>query len=145
MKHPDAYRMLIESYLTEEEKKRRKEFPDEYYVQLDRIYGNEPTTSRNRPQYYAKFTRKYVYDPILNWEVLKALDSKNPTDKKWNRAKRHHQYLNDEKWVLAMRSQVWQVVWLLKASANKRKYEENYARLQWQSMQETLFDHLDRN
>lgn len=144
MKRPDAYRMLVQSYLTEEERKWSKEFPDEFYIQLDRIYGNEPTTSRNRPQYYAKFTRKYVYDPILDGEVLKALDYKNPANEKGNRAKRHHQFLNSEKWMIAMRSQIWQVIWLLKASANKRKYEENYSRLTGNSMQESLFDHLDR-
>jgi len=56
--------MLIESYLDSEIKKRSKEFPDELFIQLDRIYGNARTTSRNRPRYYAKFIRKYIYDPI---------------------------------------------------------------------------------
>jgi len=38
MKNPDAYRMLIESYLSDQERERQKEFPDEFYIQLDRIY-----------------------------------------------------------------------------------------------------------
>ncbi len=39
LKHPEALRMLIESYLTEEERKWMKEFPDEFFAELDRIYG----------------------------------------------------------------------------------------------------------
>jgi hypothetical protein len=74
--------MLIESYLEEEERKWSKEFPDEFFVQLDRIYGNNHTTSRNRPMYYAKFIRKYIYQPMLNGTILEELDKKNPKNEK---------------------------------------------------------------
>ena len=139
MKNPDAYRMLIESYLSEQERLRQKEFPDEFYIQLDRIYWNEKTTSRNRPLYYAKFTRKYIYDPIMKWAILEELDKRNPTNKKWARKVRHHQ-LTSDKWLANIKAQVRQVIWLLKASANKSKFENNYKRMLWHSVQETLFE-----
>jgi len=139
MKNPDAYRMLIESYLSDQERERQKEFPDEFYIQLDRIYWNEKTTSRNRPMYYAKFTRKYIYDPIMQWAVLEELDKKNPKNEKWARGKRHHQYTS-EKWLAHIKAQVRQVIWLLKASSNKSKFENNYKRMLWQSVQEPLFE-----
>jgi len=50
-KHPEALRMLIESYLSEEIRKWAKEFPDELFFQMDRIYGKLRTISRNRPKY----------------------------------------------------------------------------------------------
>lgn len=138
-KHPDALRMLIESYLSEEVRKWAKEFPDELFLQMDRIYGNQKTTSRKRPQYYAKFIRKYIYNPIEKGLVLNALDTKNPTSEKGLRKKRHHQHLNELKGLPALKSQIWQVIALLKVSANKRTYESNYQRLVGQSYQSELF------
>ena len=37
-KNPDAFRILIDSYLSEEIRKWSKEFPDELFWQMDRIY-----------------------------------------------------------------------------------------------------------
>ena len=93
-KHPEAFRILVESYMSAEVRKWAKEIPDEFYWQLDRIYGNQKTTSRKRPQYYAKFTRKYIYEPARKKaSVLKQLDEKTQRIPKGNRAKRHHTLL----------------------------------------------------
>lgn len=140
-KNPEALRILIESYLAEEVRKWSKEFPDELFFQMDRIYGNEKTTSRNRPQYYAKFIRKYVYDPIEKGMVLKRLDEKNPVivAKKY-RKNRHHSYLSVDVGLSAMRAQIWQIIGILKTSAGKRTFESNFRRLIGQSGQEELFD-----
>lgn len=139
-KHPDAFRMLIESYLSNEIRKWSKEFPDELFYQMDRIYGNERTTSRNRPMYYAKFLRKYIYDPIENKEVLKELDKRNPKNEKGVRKHRHHSVLNEEKGLSALKAQIWQVVGVLKSSPNKRSFESNYNRLMGNSYQIDMFE-----
>jgi hypothetical protein len=139
-KHPDAFRILIESYLSEEVRKWSKEFPDELFWQMDRIYGNQKTTSQNRPLYYAKFIRKYIYEPILNGTVLRQLDVKNPRNEKGVRKRRHHQLTSEEIGLPAVRSQVWQVVAALKVSSDKRKFESNFQRMMGQSWQPTLFD-----
>lgn len=139
-KHPDAIRILVESYLSEEIRKWSKEFPDELFFQMDRIFGKARTTSRNRPKYYANFLRKYIYDPIEKGLVLGELDKRNPTDEKGNRAVRHHQILNDEKGLRALRAQIWQVIGILKISANKRRYEQAYLRLMGKPYQEELWE-----
>ena len=139
-KHPEAFRMLIESYMTEEIRKWSKEFPDEFFFQLDRIYGNQPTTSRSRPQYYAKFIRKYIYDPIEQGVVLKELDSRNPTNEKGVRKHKMHSLLSDVVGLPSLRSMIWQVVATLKISSDKRKFESNYTRMMGQSYQASLFD-----
>jgi len=128
-KHPDALRMLIESYLAEEVRKWSKEFPDELFYQMDRIYGNEKTTSRNRPQYYALFIRKYIYDPLEKGFVLKRLEEKNPINEKGYRESRFHQFLSETKGITVLRAQIWQIIGLLKASASKRRFEANYERM----------------
>jgi hypothetical protein len=139
-KHPDALRMLIESYLAEEIRKWSKEFPDELFFQMDRIYGNLKTTSRNRPQYYAKFIRKYIYEPIEKGFLLDKLDELNPVTDKGTRKARLHSLLNEEKGLPILRSQLWQVHAALKLSSNKRKFEDNYARLMGQTYQTDLFE-----
>jgi hypothetical protein len=134
-KNPDAFRILIESYLSEEIRKWSKEFPDEFFWQMDRIYGNERTTSRNRPMYYAKFIRKYIYDPIQNGEVLKKLDKKIPKNSKGQKTKRLHSAASEHIGLPAIKSQILQTLGVLKVSANKRAFESNYARLMGQSYQ----------
>jgi len=141
-KHPEAFKMLIESYLSEEIRKWAKEFPDELFYQMDRIYGNEKTTSRNRPLYYAKFIRKYIYEPIENGLVLKALDEKVPKNTKGLKTKRLHSAASENVGLPAIRSQIWQVVGVLKTSPSKRGFENNYARLMGNSYQGNLFEDL---
>jgi len=139
-KHPEALRLLIESYLSEEARKWSKEFPDELFFQMDRIYGNVKTTSRNRPLYYAKFLRKYIYDPIEKGLVLNKLDEVNPTNEKGNRKRRHHSHMTVEIGLPALQAQIWQVVGALKFSANKRKFEDAFARMMGAAWQPTLWD-----
>lgn len=141
-KHPEALRVLIESYLSEEVRKWAKEFPDELFFQMDRLYGNIITSPRNRPKYYAKFIRKYIYDPIEQGEVLRELDSRNPTNEKGNRPHRHHSHLNPEKGLPTLKSQIWQVIALLKTSANKVQFQRGYARLMGQSYQLDIFEDM---
>jgi hypothetical protein len=142
-KHPEAFRMLIESYLTDEIRKWSKEFPDELFFQMDRIYGNEKTTSRNRPLYYAKFVRKYIYEPIEKGVILKKLDEKTPKDSKGRKTKRLFQSASEEVGLPAIRSQIWQTVGVLKTSPSKRTFEANFARLMGQSYQGNLFEDVD--
>lgn len=142
-KHPQAFRMLVESYMSEEARKWAKEFPDDFFVQLDRIYGNQKTVSNNRPQYYAKFIRKYIYDPLEKGIILKELDQRNPTNSKGNRKKRHHTFLSEEIGLPAVRAQIWQVIATLKISTTKRKFENNYRRMMGQSYQVDLFEDIN--
>ena len=141
-KHPEALRILIESYLSEEVRRWAKEFPDELFFHMDRLYGNIMTSSRNRPKYYAKFIRKYIYDPIEQGEVLQELDNRNPTNEKGLRSYRHHSHLNVEKGLPALKSQIWQVIALLKTSAGKSQFQRSYARLMGQSYQLDIFEDL---
>ena len=128
-KHPEALKLLIESYLAEEMRKWAKEFPDELFFQMDRIYGHTKTTPRNRPKYYANFIRKYIYKPILQGHILNELDIKNPVDKKGNRKHRLFQFLNEEKGLRVLRALIWQVVALLRISPAKAQFERAFARL----------------
>jgi P63C domain len=91
----DALRILLSKYIEEGLQKWIHTFPDTFFAELDRLYGNPTTSSRNRPQYYGRFINKYVYDPIENGYVKAELDKLNITDEGKRKA-RFHQWLTDE-------------------------------------------------
>lgn len=89
----DALRLLLVRYVAEGLQKWMKTFHDSFFHQLDRLYGNEKTTSRARPMYYGKFINKYIYDPLENGYIKTELDKLNITDEGKRKA-RFHQWLN---------------------------------------------------
>lgn len=121
---PDALRLLVQQYLEDEKREWQKEFPDEYYFELNRIYGSKTTTTKktgviiqNRPQHFANFTRDYVYQPLENGVVLAELDKINPKiDNKGTRKDRFHQHLSKDYGIEKLRIQVREILTLLKVS-----------------------------
>lgn len=91
----EALRILLSKYIAEGLQKWLRIFPDSFFVQLDWIYHNEPTTPRGRPQYYGHFINKYVYDPLENGYVKTELNKLNITDEGKRKA-RFHQWLSEE-------------------------------------------------
>lgn len=91
----DALRLLLSKYIAEGLQKWIKTFPDSFFAELDRLYDNEPTTPRGRPQYYGGFINKYVYDPMENGYVKAELDRLN-IDDTGKRKARFHQWLVDD-------------------------------------------------
>lgn len=90
----DALRLLLPQYIADGIQSWSKRFPDDFFIELDRLYENEKTTSRNRPQYYGKFINKYIYEPIENGYIKEELDRLN-IDEKNKRKARFHQWLNE--------------------------------------------------
>ena len=91
----DALRIILKEYVAEGIRKWLKRFPDKFFEELDRLYGNEKTTSRNRPLYYAKFINSYVWEPIEAGIILEDIQNKNPITSKGYRKHRNHQHLTD--------------------------------------------------
>lgn len=136
----DALRLLVETYIIEEARKWMKEFPDEFFIELDRIYDNPRTSPSKRPQYYGAFINKYIYEPIENGYVLDKLQELNPRNEKGNRPKKLHQFLNDQKGIQVLRHRIGKITGLLQISANKRKFDENFARMEGKSRQLALWE-----
>ena len=89
----DALRYLLEQYINDAIASWVKMFPDDFFSELDRLYGNETTTPRNRPKYYGKFINTFVYNPIEDGYVKEELNKKNITDTGTRKA-RFHQWLS---------------------------------------------------
>lgn len=131
----DALRLLVQSYIIEEGRKWMKEFPDEFFVELDRIYNNPKTTPQRRPRYYGVFINKYIYAPIENGMVLEELGRLNPVNEKGTRSKRLHQFLNEEKGIQVLRNRIGKITALLQISPNKRKFEGHFNRMESKQLQ----------
>ena len=134
----DALRLLVEAYIIEEGRKWMKEFPDEFFVELDRIYDNPTTTPQKRPRYYGHFINKYVYKPIEEGKIFKELNRLNPVGEKGARKKRLHQYLNKDIGIQVLRNRIGKVTALLQISPSKRRFDSNFNRME--SKQLRMFD-----
>lgn len=133
---PDALRVLVQQYIEEERREWEKQFPDEYYDELNRLYGSKRLTTtgsgaviQNRPQHFAKFTRSYVYQPLANGAVLEELDRLNPKiDQKGTRRARFHQHLNEGYGIEKLKRQVGEILTLIKVSDTVGQFKKLFAR-----------------
>lgn len=91
----DALRLLLVKYIAEGLQTWLHTFPNTFFAELDRLYGNDKTTPRSRPQYYGRFINKYVYDPIEHGYVKSELNKLNITGDGKRKA-RFHQWLTED-------------------------------------------------
>lgn len=131
IRSPDALRLLVQQYIEHEKREWEKQFPDEYYDHLNRLYGSKRTTRtssgaviQNRPQHFALFTRKYVYHPLENGAVLDELDRINPKiDRKGTRRARFHQHLSEGYGIEKLKRQMMEVMTLAAVSDSVSQFK----------------------
>jgi hypothetical protein len=136
IRDPNALRILVQQYIEAEKREWDKQFPDDYYDDLNRLYGSKRTTTtgsgaviQNRPQHFANFTRTHVYQPLENGEVLKELDKINPKiDKKGTRRHRFHQHLTLGYGIEKLKRQVDEVRTLMKVSDTVTGFKKLFAK-----------------
>jgi P63C domain len=136
VRDPKALRILVQQYIEQEKREWEKQFPDEYYDELNRLYGSKRLTTtgsgaviQNRPQHFAKFTRSYVYHPLEKGSVLEEFDKINPKiDKKGTRRSRFHQHLTLGYGIEKLKRQVGEVLTLAKVSNTVSQFKKLFAR-----------------
>ncbi len=141
---PEALRLLVDAYIAKEMREWEKQFPDDFYIHLNRVYGSDPFIQRsqgavviNKPQHFGNFTNRFVYAPLENGEVLRELQKLNPQiDAKGNRRQRFHQFLDEGYGLEKLKEQRSEVLTLLKASDDieefRRLYEKRFGPLDGQ-------------
>jgi len=134
----DALRLLLAQYINDGIQKWLKRFPDDFFIQLDKIYNNPITTSRTRPQYYGVFINKYIYEPIEKGYLKAKLNELNinPDD---TRKARFHQWLT-EFGVNQLTLQIGRVMAILEISSDLETFKNNIRRQQGLHIQPKLFD-----
>lgn len=131
---PDALQLLVQQYIEDEKREWAKQFPDNYYDELNRLYDSKRMTVtksgkvvQNRPQHFAHFTRTYVYHPLENGAVLAELDKLNPKiGTKGTRRHRFHQHLTFEYGIEKLKRQVQDVMTLMMVSDNTSQFKKLY-------------------
>jgi hypothetical protein len=138
----DALRLLLTRYIAEGLQKWLHTFPDTFFAELDRLYGNPKTSPRSRPQYYGGFINKYVYDPIENGYVKAELDKLNITDEGKRRA-RFHQWLTDEGRTILTR-QIGRVEGIMEMCSDIEHFKTVARRQKSITVAPYLFDEMNR-
>ena len=142
---PDALRLLVQAYIEKEKREWEQEFPDDFYVTLNKVYGSDTHIARasgalviNKPQHFGNFTNKYVYGPLEDGEVLKELHRLNPkVEATGSRKDKLHSYLSKGYGLEKLREQRQEVLTMLKLSDDiddfKRLYEKRFGPMdaQW--------------
>lgn len=134
----NALRLILEQYVEDGIQKWIKRFPDEFFIEIDKIYQNPTTTSRKRPKYYGWFINTYIYQPIEKGYLKDELNKLNITDSGKRRA-RFHQWLS-EFGNQQLTLQIGGVLSVLRISPNLEKFKENMRLQQGLSINPSLFD-----
>ncbi|MGY6771076.1 P63C domain-containing protein [Komagataeibacter sp. NFXK3] len=138
----DALRLLLNKYIADGLQKWLHTFPDTFFAELDRLYGNPRTSPKSRPQYYGGFINRYIYDPIENGYVKAELDKLNITDEGKRRA-RFHQWLTDDGRTILTR-QIGRVEGVMEMCADIEHFKKVAARQKTISVAPYLFDEMNR-
>ena len=138
----NALRLLLSKYVAEGLQKWILTFPDSFFAELDRLYGNEQTTSRNRPQYYGHFINKYVYEPIESGYVKNRLNELN-IGANGKRKARFHQWLSGDGRNILIH-QIGRVQGQMEDSPSITKFKEKTTMKKQISIAPYLFDEMNK-
>ncbi|EHF4450209.1 hypothetical protein JZS82_000927 [Salmonella enterica subsp. enterica serovar Derby] len=130
-KRQDEYRILFQEFIKEQVREYEKEFPKQFTDGLYRLYGLTQKKAGRHPQFFGKFTRKYIYEPLASSKgaILEMLDEKNPVVyANGGRRYKMFQFLTDSIGVQMFRAHLWQVVGILSSSRNKAEFDRAFKR-----------------
>jgi hypothetical protein len=137
----DALRLLLARYIDEGLQRWLLTFPDSFFQELDRLYGNTSKKSNKRPQYYGHFINRYVYEPIENGFVKNKLDKLNITEDGKRKA-RFHQWLTEEGRTILVH-QIGRVQGLMEMCSNIEKFKTAAEKQKKVTIAPYLFDDMN--
>jgi len=120
----DALRVLLNTYLADKIKQWIKEFPDDFFLELDRLYGNINLKSNQRPSYYGTFINTYVYEPIEKGRLNPELQKRYMED---NKRHRKHQHFTDFG-TGQLRIQIGKILGLMQVAPNLKWFKQKQER-----------------
>ncbi len=115
---------ILTAYILPEHRPWMQTIPDEFTGEIYRVYGWKRQANNRGPRYAGKLIRQLIYERLPK-PVLPALDEINPTNSKYQRKHRHHQFLTDKQGLDHFRTQVITVMTLLRISKNKTEFNKH--------------------
>jgi hypothetical protein len=120
----DELQQILTAYLLPEHRPWMQTIPNEFTSEIYRVYGWKRQSNNRGPRYAGKLIRQLIYERMPN-PVLPKLDEINPTNGKYQRKHRHHQFLTEKQGLDHFRSQVITVMTLLRISKNKADFKRH--------------------
>lgn len=117
-----ALAQILEKYIAKELQAWTKTFPDQFYREMFRLksWSFDPNTIK-RPSVIGRYTNDIVYERLAPG-VLNELQRINPTIKKGQRARKHHQWLTGDIGHPKLKAHISGILALMRASATWRKF-----------------------
>lgn len=120
----DELQQILTAYLLPEHRPWMQTIPSEFTSEIYRVYGWKRTPDNRGPRYAGKLIRQLIYERMPK-PVLPALDEANPSNAKYQRKHRHHQFLTDQQGLDHFRTLTITVMTLLRISRNKSEFKRN--------------------
>ncbi|SEF58936.1 P63C domain-containing protein [Nitrosomonas ureae] len=96
-----------------------KRFPDEYYENIYKLKGWEwPGMAKNRFSVVGTYTNDLVWERLIPG-LKEELNHRNPKNEKGHRARKHHEWLNNEAGDKLFSQQMFTILALQRACLNK--------------------------
>jgi hypothetical protein len=130
-KRREQYRELFREFIRAEFATWKKEFPDEFFDMLYRLYNLKRNAVKYRhPRFFGKFIRRYIYAPLANSNgaILEMLDEKNPVAYT-NGGRRYAmtQFLSDVVGLNAFRAHLWKTIGIGSAARTKEGFDRAFS------------------
>ena len=130
-KRKEEYREIFQQFIREQFAKYEKEFPQKFFDMIYKIYGLKRSKLKPHlhPQFFGKFTRKYIYEPLANSNgaILQMLDEKNPVVYvNGGRKYKMFQFLSEVVGIKALQAHLWQVVGIGSTCTTKDQFERRF-------------------
>ncbi len=101
-----------------------KYFPDMFFEELDRLYGNTKMKAQARSRYYGKFINTYVYKPLENGLVNPELHHRYKEDDKKHHKHQHFTEFGEGQ----LRLQIGRIMGLMEVAPNIKWFREKQNR-----------------
>lgn len=121
----DELQRLLSAYILPEHRPWMKTIPEDFTNEIYRVYGWNRTADNRGPRYAGKLIRQLIYAQLPK-PVLPALDEANPANKKYQRKRKHHQFLTPEQGLDHFRTLVITVMTLLRVSRNRSDFKRHW-------------------
>ncbi|WP_375456243.1 P63C domain-containing protein [uncultured Methylobacterium sp.] len=115
---------ILTNYLLPEHRPWIKTIPEELTDEIYRVYGWKRTQNNRGPRYAGKLIRQLIYARLPE-PVLPELDKLNPSNSKYQRRRKHFQFLNKQQGMDHFRSLVITTMTLLRISRNKNEFKRH--------------------
>jgi hypothetical protein len=120
----DELQTILTAYLLPEHRPWMKTVPPDFTNEIYRVYGWKRTANNRGPRYAGKLIRQLIYERMPK-PVLPALDVMNPSNEKYQRKYRHHQYLTEQQGLDHFRTLTITVMTILRLSKTKAEFKRH--------------------